>query len=194
MADKNISLKEIGDFVSDDFFLMGTAEVAQKLLGKILVVFDKAGNMLGGRINETEAYLSKNDAASHSFCGKTKRNAAMFETGGTVYVYRSYGIHFCLNIVTEQMGIGAAVLLRSIIPMFGLDLMKNYRMKGDAKNLSNGPGKLTQALNINLSDNFKKINHSNIFVLDDGSKPDFTTTKRIGITKSADLPLRFVII
>jgi|YNPMSStandDraft_1061717.scaffolds.fasta_scaffold00038_45 DNA-3-methyladenine glycosylase len=194
MAIEDFSLKEIGYFVPEIFFLENTVEVAQKLLGKILIVYDEAGNLLGGRIAETEAYLSTNDAASHSYCGITKRNSAMFAIGGTVYVYRSYGVHFCMNIVTEQENIGAAVLIRSIIPMFGLDIMKRNRMKDDLRVLCNGPGKLTQALGISLFDNFKKINNSNIHILDDGCKLDFITTKRIGITKSADLPLRFVII
>ncbi|HOK14375.1 MAG TPA: DNA-3-methyladenine glycosylase [Candidatus Kapabacteria bacterium] len=193
MANKNLSLNEIDKLIPSEIFLMNTEFVAQFLLGKLLIVKHNDA-ILGGRISETEAYLDENDEASHSYRGKTQRNAAMFATGGTVYVYRSYGVHYCMNIVTESENIGAAVLIRSIIPLFGIDVMKHNRKTDNLTILCNGPGKLTQALGITIQDNFKIINESNIFLLDDGNKPEFLATKRIGISKSVDLPLRFVII
>ncbi|MCX8055042.1 MAG: DNA-3-methyladenine glycosylase [Ignavibacteria bacterium] len=193
MANKNLSLNAIGKLVESEKFLENTEYVAQFLLGKLLIV-DSNGCLLGGRISETEAYLAKDDEASHSFRGKTQRNAAMFANGGTIYVYRSYGVHYCMNIVSESENIGAAVLIRSIIPLLGVEIMKFNRKTENLKILCNGPGKLTQALGITIYDNYKIINESNIFLLDDGCKPDFMATKRIGISKSIDLPLRFVII
>ncbi len=193
MANKNLSLNEIGKLIPSEKFQENTKDVAQFLLGKLLIVYNK-DSILGGRISETEAYLSENDKASHSFLGKTQRNAAMFANGGTIYVYRSYGVHYCMNIVSETENIGAAVLIRSIIPLFGIETMMYNRNTNNLKNLCNGPGKLTQALGITIQDNFKIINQSNIFLLDDNYKAEFVATKRIGISKSVDLPLRFIII
>lgn len=194
MDNKNISLINLGDLIPIYEFQKDTVHVAKFLIGKLLIVQDNSYNLIGGRIIETEAYLSENDQASHSYCGKTQRNAAMFAMGGTIYVYRSYGIHFCMNIVTENEGIGAAVLLRAIEPLFGVEAMQRNRKKNDLSTLANGPGKLTQALGITMNDNFKIVNESNIYLLDDGFKAKFETTKRIGISKSVNLPLRFVII
>lgn len=178
--------------ISASFFDREPALVAQELVGKILVKELKSGVSLGGRIIETEAYLAVGDESSHSFKGKTKRNLAMFAKAGTIYVYKSYGIHHCINITTEAEGIGSAVLIRALFPLFGIDAMKQNRRIDDERRISNGPGNLTQALGITIDDNFQNIETSTISILNDGYKHNIAITKRIGISKSKDLMLRFV--
>jgi DNA-3-methyladenine glycosylase len=109
--------------LSQDFFARATEKVARDLLGAVLV--RRVGDtVLAGRIVETEAYLAEDDAASHSFRGRTRRNEAMFGEAGTLYVYRIYGVHHCANIVTEDAGRGAAVLLRALEPLAGIEWMQ----------------------------------------------------------------------
>jgi DNA-3-methyladenine glycosylase len=178
------------NIIARSFFVRPTLPVAQELLGKVI-------NVRGtkGIITETEAYLP-HDEASHSFCGKTARNAAMFETGGTVYVYRSYGIHFCVNIVTEETGIGSAVLLRSVLPV-PESVSVFQKRRGDRvlpKNLSNGPGKLCQAMGISLVDNMSDCCglNSDIVLEDIGFFPQkISASKRIGISKNTEKEWRF---
>ncbi len=177
--------------VDDDFFLNDTLFVAKNLIGKIIVRENRFGEKIGGRIIETEAYLAENDEASHSISGKTKRNAPMFAKAGSIYVYLIYGIHLCLNIATESEGKGAAVLIRAIEPIFGIDIMKSNRKTMEINNLANGPGKLTIALGTTLDDNFKLINHSNYLLYTDGLEYAVVETPRIGISKAIDLPYRF---
>ncbi len=173
-------------------FKKDTIEVAKFLIGKTLVKFNSHGLAIGGIITETEAYLSQNDEASHSYVGQTKRNSAMFAPAATIYVYKSYGVHHCMNIVTEAEGVGAAVLLRSIMPKYGIDLMQANRATDNLKRLSVGPGNLTKSLGINIEDNLKVLNRSDIFIYDEGISLDYKATKRIGISRSVDLLLRFV--
>lgn len=175
-----------------EFLEKSTIEAAKYLIGKIIVRLDDQGNALGGIITETEAYLSEGDESSHSFCGKTKRNAAMFEKAGTIYVYKSYGLHLCMNIVSESEGIGAAVLLRSIEPTLGIEQMIINRKTEDNKRLCKGPGNLTKALGVIIDDNFKHLNDSNIYLYDSNFKLEYQETERIGISKSKELLLRFV--
>ncbi len=137
---------------SHDFFLRPAQWVAPRLLAYALVVRQADGNWIGGRIVETESY-TQDDPCSHSFRGKTKRNFAMFMRGGTIYVYRIYGIHFCINIVTGKEGDGAAVLVRAIEPLWGISTMIKHRNRTDHRLLCSGPGKLCQALQIDLSFN-----------------------------------------
>lgn len=177
------------------FFKGSTEEVAQKLLGKMLVR-NYNGKILAGKIVETEAYLDENDLASHSAVGLTERNKVMFGEAGLAYVYFTYGMHYCFNVVTGEEGKGSAVLIRALEPIDGIDLMKKFRGKDDIHILTNGPAKLCQALKIN-----KKLNgvdlksSSEIFIAEPNSKENFEiiTTTRIGIEKSKDLPLRFYI-
>lgn len=137
---------------SHNFFLRPAQWVAPRLLAYALVVQQADGSWVGGRIVETESY-TQDDPCSHSFRGKTKRNFAMFMRGGAIYVYRIYGIHFCINIVTGNEGDGAAVLVRAIEPLWGIDTMIKHRNRTDPRLLCSGPGKLCQALQIDLSFN-----------------------------------------
>jgi DNA-3-methyladenine glycosylase len=181
--------------VTPDFFIGTTEEIAKKLLGKILVRNIK-GKILSGKIVETEAYLDENDLASHSAVGITERNKVMFGEAGLAYVYFTYGMHYCFNVVTGEEGKGSAVLIRALEPIEGIELMKKLRQKDDLHILTNGPAKLCQALKID-----KKLNgidlktSSEIYIAEPSVNEKFevVVSKRIGIEKSKDLPLRFYI-
>jgi DNA-3-methyladenine glycosylase len=180
------------NILNKEFYLRSPEIVAKELLGKILVKkTDK--EILSGMIVETEAYLSKNDQASHSATGLSNRNKMMFEQGGILYVYKIYGIHHCINVVTEDNGIGSAVLIRAIEPIDGINSMKILRNTSEINNLTNGPGKVSQAFDFNLIDNGKSLESDEISIYDNEriSESEIITTKKIGITKSVDLPLRF---
>jgi DNA-3-methyladenine glycosylase len=177
-----------------DFFTQATKRVARDLIGAILVKND-GGTLLAGRIVETEAYLPSNDAASHSFRGQTPRNAAMFGEAGTLYVYRIYGIHLCANVVTEGAGTGAAVLLRALEPLAGIETMQKRRGISSITHLCNGPGKLAQAFGFSLADNFTNLTQSACFLIPQQTQERepvrVGVSARVGITKDAALPLRF---
>jgi DNA-3-methyladenine glycosylase len=132
------------------YFNRDTVQVARDLLGCTLVHKLNDGTRLSGRIIETEAYLP-GDQASHGFRGKTERNAPMFMQAGTAYVYFIYGMHFCFNAVTEDEGVPAAVLIRAVQPIEGVEIMQCNRAR--TNNLCNGPGKLCQAFAIDRSAN-----------------------------------------
>ncbi len=153
------------------------------------MVVDRQGTRTSGRVIETEAYTA-DDPASHSFSGRTARNEVMFGPPGRLYVYLSYGIHCCANVVTGADGDGQAVLLRAIDPFDGTDAM--LRRRGRLP-LADGPGKLCQALGIRLGDNGIDLSTSSICILDDGTPPpsDPVIGPRVGITRASDLPLRF---
>jgi DNA-3-methyladenine glycosylase len=150
------------------------------------------GIVCSGRIVETEAYTA-DDPASHSFRGRTARNAVMFGPAGRLYVYRSHGIHACANVVTGAEGDGAAVLIRAVDPIAGVDAMRARR--GEGRPLADGPGKLCQALGIRLSDDGIDLvaPGSPIQILDDGTAPpdDPVTGPRVGITRAVDVPWRW---
>ena len=155
----------------------------------------KAGKT-AGIISETEAY-TEDDPASHSFNGKqTKRNKAMFADGGNVYVYTSYGIHHCLNIVSEKSGKGSAVLIRAVLPIAGIDLMRKNRNNKEDSILTNGPGKLCQAFNISLADNGIDMTDKKapLYILPRQKEPTtIKATPRIGITKATTKKWRFLL-
>lgn len=181
--------------VDHNFFKGKTEEIAKKLLGKILVRVYK-GNILAGKIVETEAYLDENDLASHSAIGMTERNKVMFGEAGLAYVYFTYGMHYCFNVVTGEEGKGSAVLIRALEPIEGIEQMKKFRRKKDVHILTNGPAKLCQALKIDKSLNGVDLKISNeIFIAEPSEKEqiEIVTSTRIGIEKSKDLPLRFYI-
>lgn len=171
-----------------EFYLQKTESVARQLLGKIFV----SGN-ISGRIVETEAYLPHDDYANHSASGKSLRNAAMFEEGGILYVYKIYGIHHCINIVTEKNDLGCAVLIRAIEPINGIEIMQANRGIENLDLLCKGPGNLAKAFGFNINYNFQTLLNEQIYIYDDESEStfDIITDKRIGISKSADLMLRF---
>lgn len=175
------------------FFNRQTETVAKELIGKVLVYESEEG-IIKGIINETEAY-TQDDEASHTFKGKTKRNEVMFKEAGHLYIYFTYGMHFCANIVTEDENTGCAVLIRSIIPLEGKEIIKKNRNKEESKDLTNGPGKVCQAYG--LSKDYNGIDltdhKSKIYLEDLGFIPKkILITKRIGISKNKDRLWRFI--
>ena len=178
-----------------DFYARSALEVAPDLLNKVLVAPDGRA----GRIVEVEAYRGADDPGSHGFRGPTKRNATMFGPPGHLYVYFTYGMHWCANVVVETEGVAAAVLLRALTPMQGLDSM--YAARGPParteRDLCSGPAKLTQALGIDGAlDGANLVGGDlGVTVVDDGQPPPPTpaATARIGLTNGADLPWRFYI-
>ena len=173
------------------FYSRPPAVVARELLGKILV-----HGAVSGRIVETEAYLGEGDGAAHSAAGLTQRTRVIFGPPGHAYVYFIYGIYDCLNIVCEPEGIAGCVLIRALEPLTGLDEMRRRRpaAKRD-EDLANGPGKLTRALGIKIAHNGADVTKGPIMIhgSDHPAKFEVSRSARIGITKSADLPLRFFI-
>jgi DNA-3-methyladenine glycosylase len=145
-----------------------------------------------GRIVEVESYHQQ-EPACHAYVGLTERNRTLFGPAGLAYVYRSYGIHACLNAVAEEEGVGAAVLIRALEPVEGIDLMRSRRGLERPEDLCSGPGKLTQALAIGLDLDGSSLCGGPIEVLprDPVSEPEVVVGERIGITKAAELPWRF---
>jgi DNA-3-methyladenine glycosylase len=163
-------------------FASPSLDAARDLIGWTLTV-----DGVGGRIVETEAY-DHEDPASHSFSGPTARNAVMFGPPGRIYVYRSYGIHWCMNLVTG--GPASAVLIRAIEPTQGLDLMMARRGLDDPRRLCAGPGRLCQALGVTREHNGLRADQPP-FALTPGPAAGIVVGPRIGITKAVDLPWRF---
>ena len=170
-------------------------EVAPELLNKVLVAPDGRA----GRIVEVEAYRGADDPGSHGHRGRTKRNAAMFGPPGRLYVYFTYGMHWCANVVAETDGVAAAVLLRALTPLEGLEAMYAARRPAARRDrdLCSGPAKLTQALGIDgdLDGADLVTADRNVTIVDDGqpspSEPAVTT--RIGLSNGTDLPWRFCV-
>ena len=152
--------------IQQDFYLQPTLKVARELLGKILYRKLENGEILSGKIVETEAYL-KNDSACHASRGKTERNKIMFGPAGHAYVYFTYGMHYCFNVVTQLEGIPEAVLIRAVEPLEGIETMERNRKTTKFKNLTNGPAKLTQAFGIDKELNGVDLTRGNFVILDD---------------------------
>jgi DNA-3-methyladenine glycosylase len=180
--------------VGHDFYLQKPEIVAKELLGKI-ICFQNYDTFLAGVIVETEAYLCKDDLSSHSARGKSERNSAMFMDGGTLYVYKIYGVHYCINVVTEKKDIGSAVLIRAIEPILGIEFMVKNRNTEIIHHLCKGPGNLAKAFGFNTLQNKSSLLSDELFISEYKYFQDFviSTTKRIGITKSEDLLLRFFV-
>ncbi len=174
----------MGSSTSIDFMASSPA-VARRLIGATLLV-----DGVGGIIVETEAY-DRDDPASHSFAGPTARNAAMFGPPGHAYVYRSYGIHWCLNIVCREAGHGAGVLIRAIEPVAGLDTMRARRGLDDVRLLCAGPGRVGQALGITRDHNGLPVTAPPFELLPAPPKVKVVSGPRIGISKAVDQPWRF---
>jgi DNA-3-methyladenine glycosylase len=180
------------------FFDRPPEVVAPDLLGKILV--HRTGKArLSGRIIETEAYLGLDDPASHAFTGKSAANAVLFGSPGLAHVYLIYGIHYCLSISSHTKGQAGGVLIRALLPIEGVEIMSRLRGspgKRDARWLAGGPGRVCQAFRIDRSThNGLDVTRrtSTLWIVEDGFQcGSMSVTKRIGITKAADHPLRFV--
>jgi len=175
--------------------------VGRALLGKVLVRRE-GRKKLAGRVVEVEAYLGKDDPAAHSFIGPTPRNQVMFGPPGFAYVYFIYGNHYCLNVSCQPEGQAAAVLFRALEPLAGIEAMARHRDvviagAGDLPKLTSGPGRMAEALAVTRErDNGKDLTstRSDLWLADDGSAPEaVAATKRIGITKAADRPWRYLI-
>jgi DNA-3-methyladenine glycosylase len=186
--------------IKKSFYQRELLTVAKDLLGKILVK-SIGKEFLAGKIVEVEAYHGDKDEAAHSFGGITKRNEIMFESGGYLYVYFTYGAHHCCNVVTGKKGQGTAVLIRAVEPVVGLTSMIKNRFgrklnsEKEIFNLTSGPGKVCQSFRIDRANSGTDLTGKEIFILD-GEKirsKDIGISKRIGITRSVDLPWRIFI-
>jgi DNA-3-methyladenine glycosylase len=167
--------------------------VAPDLLNKLLVVSGSDGRTCSGRIIEVEAYMP-DDPASHTYRGPTVRNKVMFGPAGHLYVYLSYGIHHCVNVVTGPVGSGQAVLVRGVEPVVGIDAMRERRGGVADRSLADGPGKLSQALAVGLHhDALDLLCGAEVSITDDGIGPptEPMVGPRIGITKGTETPWRF---
>jgi DNA-3-methyladenine glycosylase len=167
------------------FFNRSVLEVAPDLIGATML-FDG----VGGRIVELEAY-HHTEPAAHSFRGPTPRNAVMFGPAGYVYVYRSYGIHWCLNFVCEPKGSASAVLIRAIEPTVGLKVMRRRRGLTDERLLCAGPGRVCEALGITVVQNGMALDAPPFELFARAGTVEVVTGPRIGITKAAELPWRY---
>ena len=170
-----------------EVFARSVHEVAPDLIGVTLLV-----NGVGGTIVEVEAY-NQEDPAAHSFRGKTARNASMFGPPGHAYVYRSYGIHWCLNFVCEPEEVASAVLVRALEPVRGLEEMRRRRGLEDERLLCAGPGRLCQALGITREHDGLPLDEPPFQLLPGTEEPEIATGPRIGITRAVDRPWRYVL-
>lgn len=195
------------------FYERDPRRVARELLGKILVRRIGSGKIIAGRIVENEAYMGKRDPAAHAYAGITNRNAVLFGPAGHAYVYFTYGMHHCMNISCEPDGNAGCVLIRALEPVAGFEEMamaRNMRLESGAEPLppakmrllTAGPGRLCQALHINRSDdNGKDLTspQSDLQVVNslaadpDHNKYKIATATRIGISKAADMKLRYLL-
>ncbi len=176
--------------LTPDFYLRPVLEVARELIGCTVVHGGAAGVIV-----ETEAY-HESEPACHAFVGLTPRTSTLFGPPGRAYVYRSYGIHALLNAVCEPEGVGAAVLIRALEPVAGLERMRLRRGVEDPRALCSGPGKLTQALGVTLADNGGDLARGPVRILAASARrraaaPVLVAGPRIGITKAVELPWRF---
>jgi len=166
-------------------FTASSEVVARALIGATVLV-----DGVGGVIVETEAY-DQSDPASHTFVGPTPRNAVMFGTPGHAYVYRSYGLHWCLNFVCRESGHGAGVLIRALEPTAGIEQMAHRRGMTDLRLLCAGPGRLGQALGITHAHNGLRLDRPPFFIAAGAPGTEVVSGPRIGITKGVDAPWRY---
>ena len=175
----------LGKPLTRAFLARSVHKVAPDLIGATLLV-----NGVGGIIVEVEAY-HHTEPAAHSFRGPTPRNAVMFGPPGFAYVYRSYGIHWCVNFVCEREGSASAVLIRALQPTHGIAAMRRRRKLLDERSLCSGPGKLTEALGITNAHNGLPLDAPPIALFARATKPNIVAGVRIGLTKAVELPWRY---
>ncbi|WP_257164844.1 DNA-3-methyladenine glycosylase [Bradyrhizobium sp. SRS-191] len=174
-----------GKRLTRSFFARDVLQVAPDLIGATFLV-----DGVGGVIVEVEAY-HHTDPAAHSFRGPTPRNQVMFGPPGFAYVYRSYGIHWCVNFVCEAEGSASAVLIRAVEPTMGVDEMRRRRGLEDVRALCSGPGKLTEAMGVTIAHNGLALDASPIELFARSGDVEVVTGIRIGITKAIEKPWRF---
>ena len=196
-----------GVMLDREFFGRPSDEVAADLVGKVLW----RSGVGGGRLTEVEAYLPEGDAACHAAKGRTRRNTAMFEAPGRLYVFFSYGMHTMLNLVCDQASVGSAVLVRAFEPLGDSSMLRANRTgrlprldasdggpadaRPDGPWISCGPGRVAQALAISLDMSGMSLGEeSGVVVLDDGCRPEVGRTTRIGISRGESLPLRYYMV
>jgi DNA-3-methyladenine glycosylase len=181
-----------------DFYARPTLDVARDLLGKVLV-HETAGCRASGTIVETEAYIGEDDPACHAASGPTPRNAPLYGPPGFAYVYFTYGMHHLVNAVTEQEGAPAAVLIRALAPLEGVESMRRRRVRGTGRRASDlalddicrGPGNLTRALGIGLGQNRADLTRGPLVIEDHGAVPHRVSWgSRVGIRVATDRPWR----
>jgi DNA-3-methyladenine glycosylase len=171
--------------ITTDFFARRVHDVAPDLIGVTLLV-----DGVGGPIVEVEAY-DHEDPAAHGYGGRTERNASMFGPPGHAYVYRSYGVHWCLNFVCEQEGSASAVLIRALEPRHGLDVMRARRGLDDPRLLCAGPGRLCQALGVTREHDGLPLDRPPFQLVPREEGPAIVVGPRVGITRAADRPWRY---
>ena len=176
--------------LSPEYYARPTLEVAKDLLGCVLVHDSPEGRTVG-RIAETEGYVARIDPAAHAYRGRTPRNEPMWGPPGRAYVYFTYGMHHCMNVVTEPEGLAAAVLIRALEPLEGLELMVQRRGTEKARLLCSGPGRLCQAMGIDARLSGAPVQGPHLWVLPGEPPGNIVTTTRIGITRGQDLPWRY---
>jgi DNA-3-methyladenine glycosylase len=183
--------KGVPDPLTKSFYDRPTLTVAAELIGKVLV-HETRGGVAAGMIVEVEAYIGEDDPACHAAPGLTKRNAPLYGPPGHAYVYLNYGIHNLVNAVTEAEGSPAAVLIRALAPLDGIELMQRRRgARVDEAGLCRGPGNLTQALGITLEQNRSDLSRRPLWIEDRGLSPGITTwSRRIGIRVGVERPWR----
>ena len=201
VRDLTAAIGELRSALSREFYDRDPRRVGRELLGKVLVRRERR-RLRTARIVEVEAYLGKDDPAAHSFAGRTARNAVLFGPPGYAYVYFIYGNHYCLNVSCLPDGTAGGVLFRAVEPLAGIEEMARLRRvtvsaPRDLRKLTSGPGRLAEAFGITRErDNSKDLTsaRSDLFIADDGYRVRrILTTPRIGITKAAGLPLRYLI-
>ncbi len=183
----------VGNPLPRDFYLAPTVEVAYNLLGCKLLVHN-GNKVMSGVIVETEAY-GPDDPSSHAHRGPTQRNAAMFGEPGDSYVYRIYGMYWCINVVTQAAGIGEAVLIRALEPVDGIETMQDLRKTDKTYNLCSGPGKICMAMGITGEHNGLKLCSGAIRIVSHRKYDDceIVAAERIGISQASDYPWRFYV-
>ena len=182
---RTVTEQKLGKPLKRGFFARSVLVVAPDLIGATLLV-----NGVGGIIVEVEAY-HHTEPAAHSFHGPTPRNLVMFGPPGFAYVYRSYGIHWCVNFVCEKAGSASAVLIRALRPTHGIPAMRRRRRLHDERSLCSGPGKLTEALGITQAFNGRALDAPPIALYAPANRPEIVAGVRIGITKAVELPWRY---
>jgi DNA-3-methyladenine glycosylase len=184
-----------GRILSRHFYDRETEIVARELLGATLECRTSDG-VASGRIVETEAYLGEHDAACHAAAGRTERKSPLYGRPGIAYVYFIYGVHWCINAVTRAEGLPSAVLIRALEPVRGVKLMRERRGNPPRdRDLTNGPGKLCEALSIDGKMNWSSLQRGPVVIREATRVTDASVivTPRIGIRKAADWPLRYII-
>ncbi|MBA2124083.1 hypothetical protein B9J78_04010 [bacterium Unc6] len=174
------------------FYARPTILVSLDLLGKILFHNTPKG-IIAGKIVETEAYLGEIDPACHAFFGKTQRTKIFWGNPGIAYIVINYGIYYCLNAITEEPNIAGCVLVRALEPTRGISVMQENRGIEGLLSLTNGPGKLTQALGITVEQNGFDLTQGELLIHDNCDYSNIVVTSRIGISKAKNEPLRFYI-